>query len=146
MPEEITDIASDSVPVSKTQEQMIYGSFLVITGTDLQDILVPLNCKTAGLTSLADLLNVKKLFPNSYQTLTVPVYNTTPSPNNSKTYYPIYEGNSVSSRITSPAVSAKVGTTILPGDPPIVEPTTSISTTKTASVNDSAARTFNRAV
>jgi hypothetical protein len=112
-------------PVSKEQERKLYGAYLIIVGQDLQAILFPMNCKTLGLTSLADLLSVKKLFPNSYLSLTVPIYNANPGPTNSKTYYPIYERNSVNVRIDSPQVKSQVGTTIPPGPPPISIPTPS---------------------
>lgn len=108
--------------ISKEQEQRIYGAFLIIVGQDLADILVPLNCKTEGLYSLADLLNIKKIFPNSYRSLTVPIYNANPGPTNSKTYYPIFEENAVSIRIESPEVKAIVGTVVPPGLPPIIIP------------------------
>jgi hypothetical protein len=101
------------------QEQKLYGAFLIITGQDLADVCVTLNCKTANLITLADLLNVKKLFPNSYTTLTVPLYNTTVVPSNSKTYYLIYEGDSVSSRLSGPSVAQQVGVLIPPGPPPV---------------------------
>ena len=74
------------------QQKSIYGAFSIILGTDLADALLPLNCQTPNLTSLADLLNPKMLFPNSYQTLTVPKYNAASGPTNSKTYYLIYAG------------------------------------------------------
>lgn len=99
------------------QEQKIYGAFLIIVGRDLVDILIPLNCKTLGLESLADLLNPKKIFPNSYQSLTVPLYNIRPSITNSKTYYQIYDGTSVSPRINTPAVKQQVGTIIIVNQP-----------------------------
>lgn len=107
------------------QEQQIYGAFLIIVGQDLIDILVPMNCKTLGLESLADLLNVKKIFPNSYQSLTVPLYNTYPSTNNSKTYYLIYDGNNVSTKINTSAVKAKVGTLV-----PITKPLINLQKTQ----------------
>lgn len=112
-------IAGTTPFISRQQEQQIYGAFLVIVGQDLRDTLIPLNCKTQGLTSLADLLNVKKLFPNSYQTLTVPVYNTNPSISTSKIYYPIFEGTAVNGRLSSPTVTAQVGTIVPSGTPPI---------------------------
>ena len=78
------------------QQRLIYAAFNLIIGKDLQDILIPLNCQTQGLSSLADLLDPKKLFPNSYQTLTYPIYNTTlTGPTNAKTYYLIYKDNEV---------------------------------------------------
>ena len=79
------------------------------TEQDLKDILVSLNCKTQGLESLADLLNPLKLFPNSYKTLTVPVYNTQGGPANSKVYYPIYTNEGLNSNLTSPIVSSQIG-------------------------------------
>ena len=106
---------TNNVNVTTTQQQKIYAAFNVISGVDLASILVSLNCKTQGLETLADLLNIKKLFPNSYETLTVPIYNAQPGlPTNSKTYYPIF-----SYQIISPAVVAAVGIIIPPGMPPI---------------------------
>lgn len=107
-----------SSTATTSQEQKIYGAFLIITGQDLRDVCVTLNCRTTNLNSLADLLNVKKLFPNSYTTLTVPLYNTTIVPSNSKTYYLLYENGSVSSRLSSPNVTSQIGVLIPPGTPP----------------------------
>jgi hypothetical protein len=99
---ELSDIISLAVPISKEQERKIYGAFGIILGQDLKDILVSLNCKTVGLESLADLLNPIKLFPNSYQTLTVPVYNTVGGNANSKIYYPIYVNEGLNSQLREP--------------------------------------------
>ena len=115
---EIQAITGGLTVATTSQEQKIYGAFLVIVGQDLYDVLVPLNCKLK-LDSLADLLNVKKLFPTSYTSLTVPVYNTTSGPTNSKTYYPIYDGDSISSRLTNPALAKQIGPQVPPGPPPI---------------------------
>jgi hypothetical protein len=114
--QDLNNIASGS-SATKLQEQQLYGAFLTIIDDNLKDILVPLNCKTAGLNSLADLLNIKKLFPNSYQSMTVPIYNVAPGPTNSKTYYPIYENGEVSSRLTTPAILDQIGTIVVPGAP-----------------------------
>jgi hypothetical protein len=124
-PDEVTGIATGDIGyVTKQQEQQIFGAFLVIVGIDLIDIVVPLNCKTKGLTTLADLLDIKKMFPNSYASMTVPMYNTTSGPTNSKTYYPIYENGGVSSRLANPNLTAQVGGNIPIGTPPIVNGTT----------------------
>lgn len=98
--DEVEEI-STGINLSPTvqQEQKIYGAFLVIVGQSLENVLVPLNCKTLGLTSLADLLDIKKLFPKSYPSMTVPVYNAAPGPTNSKTYYPIYKDGGINSQI-----------------------------------------------
>lgn len=128
-PDEIALIANNALPsVSKEQEQLIYGACLVIVGTDLQDILIPMNCKTPGLTCLADLLDIRKLFPNSYQSMTVPIYNKQLGlPTNSKTYYPIFEGNGVSPRLINPSIADQVGTIVPAGDPPIEPKSTSLA-------------------
>ena len=97
----------------------MYGAFSIIVGDSLTEVLVSLNCKTAGLDSLADLLNPKKLFPNSYQSLTVPVYNTTQSVTNSKTYYPIYSGLGTNGNLNSPLVKEQIGTQVSAGTPQI---------------------------
>lgn len=107
-PNEINALTSNT-NVTDLQQQQAYAAFLIITGVDLADILIPLNCKVSGLNSLADLLDVKKLFPNSYQSLTVPVYNATPGPTNSKTYYPIYINQGVNSGLSNPAIVKQVG-------------------------------------
>lgn len=96
---EVDDLLNGTGEVPVDQEQKIYGAFLVITGQALIDSLIALDCRTAGIETLADLLNVRKLFPLSYEALTVPVYNATPSPTNSKTYYPIYQNGGINSQI-----------------------------------------------
>lgn len=102
---ELNNILTLAEPASKEQERKIYGAFSIIVGQDLKDILVSLNCKTVGLESLCDLLNPQKLFPNSYETLTVPVYNTVGGPANSKIYYPIYTNGGVNSNLRSPSAT-----------------------------------------
>ena len=116
-PSEIEQVSSN-INVTKDQQQKIYAAFLIIVGVDLLQILVPLNCKTTGLTTLADLLDVKKLFPASYKSLTVPIYNTVLGlPTNSKTYYPIYAEGGTNPALTSPAIKDQIGTIIPPGSP-----------------------------
>ena len=113
-----------NVNVTKVQEQQIYGAFLLIRGQNLLNVLAPLQCNTTGFESLADLLNVKKLFPNSYMTLTVPVYNDTLGlPTNSKTYYLIYDRGGVNTALDTPAIREYVGIQIPLGAPPVYENT-----------------------
>lgn len=109
-------------PATLEQEQSIYGAFSVITETDgsLKEILTALNCKTKGLTSLVDLLNVKKMFPISYPSLTVPIYNTVPGPTNSKTYYLLFINGQLNPQLIAPAVAEQI-TPIVPS-PPVEEP------------------------
>lgn len=117
--DEINQILANEAIPTKEQERKLYSAFSIIVGDSLLEVLIPLNCKTRGLESLVDLLNPQKLFPNSYQTLTVPVYNTTQSVNNSKTYYPIYDGIGVNGNLNSPLVKEQIGTQITTGTPPI---------------------------
>lgn len=114
----IENIANGSQSATTGQEQKIFGSFLVIQGNDLREILITLNCKTKNLQSLADLLNLKKLFPNSYLSMTVPIYNTTTLPTNSKTYYLIYDGDDVNSRLTNTDIVNQIGTLVTNNLPP----------------------------
>lgn len=106
---ELEQILGNIAAVTKEQERKIYGAFGIILGQDLKDILVSLNCKTAGIESLADLLNPIKLFPNSYQTLTVPVYNTVGGNANSKIYYPIYVNEGLNSQLREPTAVQQTG-------------------------------------
>lgn len=87
--------------VTAEQEKLLYGAFSLIVETDLNDVCVLLNCQTSNLGKLTDLLNPKKLFPNSFTTLTFPKFNkVNQPPTNSKTYYPIYIGDQPDTKLT----------------------------------------------
>jgi hypothetical protein len=64
-----------SVTFTAQQQRLIYIAMTQITGTELQQILSLLRVTTAGLTTMADLLNPVKTFPRSYNTLTAPTAN-----------------------------------------------------------------------
>lgn len=106
---DISNILTGNLIPSKLQEQQIYGAFSVIVGKDLESILIPLNVATTGLTSLIDLLDPQKLFPNSYLSLTVPVYNANPGPTNAKTYYQIYQNGGINSQLLNSEVIKAIG-------------------------------------
>jgi hypothetical protein len=91
---EITSIINGQT-ANNNQQKLLYACYNLISGTDLADVVIPLNCQTEKLDTLADLLNLKKIFPNSYQTLTFPQYNSEPKTTNSKTYYLLYNGTQV---------------------------------------------------
>lgn len=120
---EISALVSGLIPTpSKDQERKIYSAFLIIMGENLNSVLAPLQCVTPGIETLADLLNVKKLFPNSYESLTVPKYNSELGlPTNSKTYYPIYLSGGVNTALSTPEMKDYVGTQIPKGAPPIYD-------------------------
>jgi len=101
---ELSTILNNIANTTTEQERKLYAAYSIILGQDLKDILITLNCKTVGLVSLCDLLNPIKLFPNSYLTLTVPVYNTVGGPANSKIYYHIYTEGSLNIQLSSPTM------------------------------------------
>jgi hypothetical protein len=92
---DILNICSGT-PATMEQQRLLYSAFKIIVGRDLEDIMLVLNCQLEGVFTLADLLDPKKLFPNSYQTLTYPMYNAPGQQTNSKTYYLIYKDGAVS--------------------------------------------------
>jgi hypothetical protein len=83
------------------QQKKLYSAFCIVMGIDLVEVMIGLNCQTKGVRTLADLLDPKYLFPNSYATLTSPTYNGVPGPTNSKTYYLIYTSGEVTSYIVN---------------------------------------------
>lgn len=116
---EISDISKGLITPTKFQEQKIYSAYLGIVGSDLYTILVTLNCKTKNINVLSDLLSVKKLFPLSFTTLTVPIYNTSSGPTNSKTYYLLFVKQELNTQLIAPKVKTIVGTTVPPSTPPV---------------------------
>jgi hypothetical protein len=125
---EITGLTTGAIlSPSDDQEKKIYSAFLIIRGENLQEVLAPTQIRTQGLETLADLLDVRKLFPNSYQSLTVPKYNSDLGlPTNSKTYYPIYIDDGVNPALSTPEMQEYVGVQIPNGPPPILETAVSI--------------------
>jgi hypothetical protein len=87
---EIAALFAKNTPPTAEQERRIYAAFELIIGQDLIDVCVPLNTQTKGLDKLSDLLNLKKLFPNSFRTITVPKYSSANTAANSKIYYLLY--------------------------------------------------------
>ena len=66
---------SDTYQVSIDQEKTILRALKLIRHRDdLRQSLVPLNCQLKNIKSLADLLDVKKLFPSSWKTIFWPNY------------------------------------------------------------------------
>jgi hypothetical protein len=92
---EIAKLFDKTQPATAEQERRIYAAFELIIGQDLTDVCVPLNTQTKGLNKLSDLLNLKKLFPNSYKSFTVPKYSAAKTPANSKIYYLLYTARAV---------------------------------------------------
>ena len=119
---EIENISQNLVTATVAQEQKIYSALTSIGGVDLIEILNIMQCKTKKIVRLSDLLNVKKMFPISYTSLTVPIYNTAPGPTNSKTYYLLYVDREVNPQLFIKKVREIVGTIVPPVPPPPPEP------------------------
>jgi hypothetical protein len=72
----IVDLTDTSVTVSDNVNRRIYLALSAITTTTapqaLSEILATLSVTTPNIVSLADLLNPVKMFPNSFQALSVP--------------------------------------------------------------------------
>jgi hypothetical protein len=98
--DEIDSLVAGTEP-SIDQQKKLYSAYCIVMGIDLVEVMIGLNCQTKGVRTLADLLDPKYLFPNSYATLTAPTYNGVPGPTNSKTYYLIYTSGEVTSYIVN---------------------------------------------
>jgi hypothetical protein len=69
--EVILNLTNPTVSVTDAIQRLMYVAMTQITGNNLAQILSVLKVATGGLTTMADLLNPVKLFPNSFQSLTV---------------------------------------------------------------------------
>lgn len=66
------NITNPTISVIDSVQKLMYQAMTTITGDELAQILSILGVTTVGITTMADLLNPLKLFPNSYQSLTAP--------------------------------------------------------------------------
>ena len=127
---EISNISSGKVTgLSVDKERQIYGAFLAIRGdrsegetSNLREVLSRLGVEPnrikrtgffdEGFESLADLLNVRKLFGYSLDTwrsLTVPIYSTNLD-QPAKTLYPIFNNSGgINASLKSPSIKELVG-------------------------------------
>ena len=60
------------------------------------------------------------MFPLSFTTLTVPIYNTSPGPTNSKTYYLLFIAQELNPQLVIPRIKEIVGEIVPPLPPPVV--------------------------
>ena len=68
----VLNLTNPTISVTDSTQRLMYQAMTQITGNDLAQILSVLKVTTVGINTMADLLNPVKLFPNSYQSLTVP--------------------------------------------------------------------------
>ena len=71
----VVNLDNPRVSVDDSAQKFMYTAMTKITGSNLSQILQILGVTTAGINTMADLLNPYKLFPNSFQTLTTPTAN-----------------------------------------------------------------------
>ena len=71
----VLNLTSPTVSVVDSVQRLMYQAMTQITGNDLTQVLTVFGVTTAGITTMADLLNPLKLFPNSYQSLLAPTAN-----------------------------------------------------------------------
>lgn len=98
---QLTQIFNTTYTPTAQEEKLIYEAFKLVGGNDLYSInngiTLQLNCKINTLRTLADLLDPKYLFPNSYKSLTVPQYRV--DTQSSKIYYLIYNNDGVNPQV-----------------------------------------------
>jgi hypothetical protein len=70
----IDKLGSPTTTISDSVDKQLYQAMTTITGTALSEILTMFGVVTPGITTMADLLNPKKIFPNSYRSLTVKTF------------------------------------------------------------------------
>jgi len=71
----VLNLTSPTVSVTDKIQHQMYTAMTKVTGDALTQILTVFGVTTVGITTMADLLNPLKLFPNSYQSLLAPTAN-----------------------------------------------------------------------
>jgi hypothetical protein len=67
---QLSDIVKSNVALAGTVEKSIYTALTTVKNDDLTQVLFLLDVTTRNLSTMADLLNPVKIFPDSYQSLT----------------------------------------------------------------------------
>jgi hypothetical protein len=71
----VLNLDSPTISVVDSVQLLMYQAMTQITGDGLTQILSVMGVTTTGIETMADLLNPRKLFPNSFQSLTAPTAN-----------------------------------------------------------------------
>ena len=71
----IGDITNPNINADTNVQRLAYIAMQNITGNDLEQVLAIFGVTTPHITTMADLLNPVKIFPNSFPSLTVRTYN-----------------------------------------------------------------------
>jgi hypothetical protein len=67
----VLNLTNPAVSVTDSIQRLMYTAMTQITGQALDQILSVMGVTTQGITTMADLLNPVKLFPDSFESLTV---------------------------------------------------------------------------
>jgi hypothetical protein len=67
----VVNLTSPNLTVTDADQRAMYIAMTRVTGDALTQVLTILGVTTANITTMADLLNPVKIFPNSFQTLAV---------------------------------------------------------------------------
>jgi hypothetical protein len=67
----VLSLADPTISVADSVQRLMYQAMTKVIGSDLAQILKVLKVTTPGIETMADLLNPVKIFPNSFQSLTV---------------------------------------------------------------------------
>jgi len=67
----VLNLTNPSLSVADSVQRLMYQAMTKVTENDLSEILAVLKVTTTNLDTMADLLNPVKIFPNSFQSLTV---------------------------------------------------------------------------
>jgi hypothetical protein len=71
----VLNLTNPNASVTDSIQKLMYTAMTQITGSDLAQVLQILNVTTPNILTMADLLNPALMFPNSFQSLTVPTIN-----------------------------------------------------------------------
>jgi hypothetical protein len=71
----IDNLTDPNINVDTNVQRLAYIGMQNITGTDLEQVLAIFGVTTTNISTMADLLNPVKIFPDSYPSLTVRTYN-----------------------------------------------------------------------
>lgn len=71
----IDNLTDPNINVDTNVQRLAYIGMQNITGTALEQVVAVFGVTTANITTMADLLNPVKIFPNSFPSLTVRTYN-----------------------------------------------------------------------
>jgi hypothetical protein len=119
-PNAVNSLALGYSDIDASTQKNLYSAFERVTGDDLTQVKAVLGVRTPGITNMADLLDPKKILPNSYQSLTVPtpdglqsIYNTAGSINTNIERY-LQDPNAPPYTGDDPVVRARLGLPPLP--------------------------------